>query len=82
MLKGNPCTDKSKACFVRKYDLFVDQVVCTCLTHPEYAEGTCPFAKPRREWTKGRFYPYNEALINPLVRKELKELSRKEIINA
>lgn len=82
MLNGNPCTDKSRECFARKYDLFADQVVCTCLTHPDYAEGTCPFAKPRREWTNGKFYPYNEALINPLVRKELKELRRLEAANA
>lgn len=80
--KSNPCSDKSKPCFARKYDPFVDVVICSCLTAPEYAEGTCPYAKPRREWTNGKFYPYNEALINPIIRKELKELRRKEIINA
>ena len=80
--KGNPCSDHSKECFARKYDPFIDQVICSCLTAPNYPEGKCPFAKPRREWTKGKYYPYKEALINPLVRKELKESSRKEAANA
>jgi hypothetical protein len=71
MANTNPCTDMSRPCFARKHDYLVDEIICGCLTHPTYEEGDCPFCKPKREWTKGRHYPYKEYLLDHNVRKEM-----------
>ncbi len=61
-MKGhNPCSDLSRDCFARKYDYLTDEIICSCLTHPYYDDGKCPFCKPEREVTKGKRYPYNPA---------------------
>lgn len=32
---------------------------CTILSKTDFGERTCPFAKPHREETKGKTYPFN-----------------------
>ena len=42
------------ACFAKQHNR------CQILNDPKvYGKGTCPFQKPEREVTNGRFYPYN-----------------------
>lgn len=52
------CID-SRLCFARK-----ENGECSCLTLKTkadvYDDGQCPFCKPRREYTNGKYYPRGE----------------------
>lgn len=51
-MTGERCNDKRK-CFGRRGDY------CGILVHTGYKNGACPFAKPEREVTDGKRYPYS-----------------------
>ena len=57
-MKSLNCYD-SRPCFAKN----CSTGKCRILVQHEglypYADGVCPFCKPRKEFTNGKYYPYN-----------------------